>query len=203
MRMNGLDLRFYWVTTFIFNFIISMITFSIFYVFGYFVLELQFFTQTSPVLMWVVLIGWGIAQISMTNLVQIFISNAKSATIIGYLLSIFSSLVGETIAVFVYSLPMSIPNWLLVYPPFALCRSFYLMGMACSTTGCMNQISSLDNQLSKCIIILYCWFFVFLFSIWLNDKVQQQYGVAKSVSCFQKIRRIFSKNKDNKFSEDS
>jgi hypothetical protein len=44
--------------------------------------------------MWTVFIGWGIAQIGMTNLVQIWISNGKSATIIGYILSIFSTLLG-------------------------------------------------------------------------------------------------------------
>lgn len=44
--------------------------------------------------MWVMLIGWAIAQIGMTNFVQIFISNAKSATIVGYVLSIFSTLLG-------------------------------------------------------------------------------------------------------------
>lgn len=144
MRMNGLDLKYYWVNTFIFNFLISLITFSIFYGFGFFVLELQFFTETNPIVLWIILIGWGIAQIAMTNLVQIFISNGKSATIIGYLLSIFSALIGETIAVFVYSLPMVVPNWLLMFPPFTLCRSFYLLGMACATTGCVNNLRYLD-----------------------------------------------------------
>jgi hypothetical protein len=94
MRMNGLKIKYYWICTFIFNFIISMFTFSIFYIFGRYVLELSFFMETSGVLLWIILIGWGIAQISMTNLVQIFIRNAKSATIIGYILSIFSTLLG-------------------------------------------------------------------------------------------------------------
>jgi hypothetical protein len=94
MRMNGLKIKYYWICTFIFNFLLSMITFSIFYIFGKYVLGLSFFIQTSGVLLWVMLIGWGIAQISMTNFVQIFIRNAKSATIIGYILSIFSTLIG-------------------------------------------------------------------------------------------------------------
>ena len=144
MRMNGLNIKYYWINMFIFNFLVSIATFSLFYIFGYFVLSLQFFTDTSPLLMWLILIGWAIAQISMTSLVQIFISNAKSATIVGYLLSIFSSLVGETIVVFVYSSPLLVPNWLFLYPPIALCRSFYLMGMACSTSGCIKNLENMD-----------------------------------------------------------
>lgn len=145
MRMNGLKLKYYWVCTFIFNFVISIITFTIFYIFGKYILALSFFTSTSSALMWILLIGWAIAQISMTNLVQIFIRNGKSATIIGYILSIFSSLVGETIAVAVYADPLRMPFMLLLYPPFALCRIIYIMGIACSSTGCYSSLSSLNE----------------------------------------------------------
>ena len=82
MRMNGLKLKYYWLCTFIFNFSLSIITFLIFYIFGTYVLELSFFTQTSAVFMWVMFIGWAVAQIGMTNFVQIFIRNGKSATIV-------------------------------------------------------------------------------------------------------------------------
>lgn len=171
--MNGLKLKYYWICTFIFNFTISMITFSLFYVFGFFVLKLTFFTTTSPVLMWLLFVGWAIAQISMTNFVQIFIRNGKSATIIGYILSIFSSLVGDTIAMAVYADPMRMPFLLLCFPPFALCRIIYIMGIACSSTGCYNSVSGFNSEGTLALIILYGWFLIFLFSIWLNDQVQQ------------------------------
>lgn len=173
MRMNGLKIKYYWISTFLFNFILSMAAFSVFYIFGTYVLELTFFTQTSSAFMWVVLIGWAIAQIGMTNLVQIFIRNAKSATIIGYLLSVFSTLLGETISVAVYSDPQIMPFWLLAYPPFSLCRIIYKMGIACSSTGCYKSLFDISSETTLCILILYGWFFVFLFSIWLNDQVQQ------------------------------
>lgn len=173
MRMNGLKIKYYWVCTFIFNFTLSMVTFTIFYVFGTYVIKLSFFTQTSGTFMWTLFIGWGIAQIGMTNLVQIFIGSGKSATIVGYILSVFSSLLGETIAVAVYADPLKMPFWLLLYPPFSLCRIIYLMGIACSSSGCYRSIFHINGEAVTCLIILYAWFFVFLFSIWLNDQVQQ------------------------------
>lgn len=106
MKMNGLNIKYYWINTFIFNFIISNLTFLVFYLFGAYVIQLSFFTETGVTLFWIILIGWSIAQISLTTLVQIFINNAKSATIIGYLLSIFSTLVGEALSVTIYPFPM-------------------------------------------------------------------------------------------------
>ena len=178
MRMNGLNIKYYWVNMFFFNFLVSMFTFSLFYIFGYFVLQLQFFTDTNALLMWLLLVAWAIAQISMTSFVQIFISNAKSATIIGYLLSIFSSLVGETLCVFVYSSPLLVPNWLLLYPPVSLCRAFYLIGMACSTNGCIKRIENMNPELNRCLLSLFSWFFVFLISIWPINTIQMNLCLA-------------------------
>ena len=178
MRMNGLDIRYYWVSTFIFNFGLSMLTFAIFFIFGRYVLDLTFFTQTHAGLMWLTLVGWAIAQIGLTNLVQIFISNSKSATIVGYLLSIFGSLVGETLAVFIYAFPMQPPFALMLFPPFCMCRIVYLMGLACSSTGCFSEVFSSGQEVLTCITILYMWFWVFVFSVWLDGQVQQEYGVA-------------------------
>ena len=186
MRMNGLKLKYYWISTFIFNFLISIVTFTIFYIFGAFVFNLSFFT-TSSVLLWVVLIGWGIAQISMTNLVQIFIRNAKSATIIGYILSIFSTLLGETISVAVYADPLTMPTSLLLYPPFALCRIIYHIGIACSSTGCYQSIFDINEESIKIIIILYLWFLIFLGSVWLDGRVQQEFGVGKGLNIWKTI----------------
>lgn len=136
----------------------------------------------------------------MTNFIQIFISNGKSATIIGYILSVFSTLVGETVSIAVYSEGIKMPFSLLFYPPFALCRFIYLMGIACSTTGCYSSIFHLNGEGVECLVILYGWFFVFLFSIWLNDQVQQEYGVAQKSRLkylFYYIFRCFkNKNQD-------
>jgi len=141
--MNGLNLKFYWVNVFIFNFMISMITFALFYLFGKYAIALTFFTETGFSVFWALLIGWAIAQISLTNLVQIFINSAKTATIIGYLLSIFSCLIGETITTFIYAYPEKVPLKILLFPPFALCRGIYLIGYNCASNGsCYRDLLS-------------------------------------------------------------
>jgi hypothetical protein len=82
----------------------------------------------------------------MTNFVQIFINSAKSATIVGYLLSIFSCFVGEAITTFIYAYPQNVPIPILLFPPFALCRAIYLIGFSCSSnSSCYKGMTQLDN----------------------------------------------------------
>lgn len=143
--MNGLNVKYYWISTFIFNFCISSIMLTIFYSFGRYYLKLTMFVETSPAVFLSLLVGWAIALISMTNLVQIFINSAKSATIIGYLLSIFSCFVGEAITTFIYAYPQTVPLPILMYPPFALCRAIYLIGFNCaSNNSCYKDMDHVE-----------------------------------------------------------
>lgn len=143
--MNGLDSKHYWVSFFIVSFFLSLLTSLTMYVFGYFVFEIEFFTETSAPLIWIIFVGWAIAQIAMTSFVQIFIDNSKTATIVGYILSIFSTLIGEVLATLIFPQPMTFPLPLLLYPPFALCRIIYYLGWSCSNnTGCYQSISGLE-----------------------------------------------------------
>ena len=143
--MNGLNVKYYWVNFFLFNYLLSLITFLTFYIFGRFVMQLSLFYNTSFVVMWSVLLTWGIAQISLTMLVQIFLNDAKSATIIGYLLSIFSTIAGQPISIVIYPYPTPLPWGLILYPPMALCRAFGMISVACSNDACYKSIFSIDD----------------------------------------------------------
>lgn len=190
MKMNGLDSKHYWINFFIVSFILSTITSLNMFIFGKYIIDIDFFKLTSAVLLWTVFIGWTIAQISMTSLIQIFITNSKSATIVGYLLSIFSTIIGQVITTLIYPLPFVMPRGLLLYPPFALSRIIYMIGWACSDiSGCYQSITGIHYELGLSILILYGWLGIFLLSIWLNEMVQQEYGVAKMPKCLTLCRK--------------
>lgn len=146
MKMNGLDPKHYWVNFFIVSFILSMLTSFNMYVVGTFIIDITFFRATSFLVLWLTFIGWAIAQIALTSFVQIFISNSKTATIVGYLLSIFSTIIGEVISTLIFPIPMTLPLPLMLYPPFALCRIIYYIGWNCSDTkGCYQSFSGADS----------------------------------------------------------
>ena len=122
MKMNGLNIKYYWINLFMFNFTLCIITFSVFYFFGYYVMEINIFTETSPILFLIILAGWAIAMISTVTFVQIFINSSRVATVVGYILSVFSTLLGQPIVTYIYPHPKPLPNFLISYPPFTICR---------------------------------------------------------------------------------
>ena len=132
----------------------------------------------------------------MTSLVQIFINNSKTATIVGYIISIFSTLIGEVIATLIFPLPMTFPYALLLYPPFALCRIIYYLGWSCSNnTGCYRSLAGLEAEPIAALVVLFCWSGVFVLSIWLNEMVQQEYGVAKRPKAIERCVKCCKKPK--------
>lgn len=105
MKMNGMKISSYWLVYFIFNFILGLITNIIFIVSGILLTGMRFFYETSPGLIAIVLIGWTLAQIGMAVFFQTFLNKSRSANIIGYLVSIWTSMIGSTLCIGVYQYP--------------------------------------------------------------------------------------------------
>ena len=155
MRMNGLGIMTYWLVNFLFNFIISLITYVVFFMFGYFVMGSAFFVKTSFALIWIVLIGWILCQISLSMFIQVFISNSRAANIIGYLLTIWTNLIGATLSVALYQYPVELPFAVGLWPTISFNRIFYLLFINCSSDRCFNSLSGLSDELVRCIWIIY------------------------------------------------
>ena len=64
MKINGLTMANYWTVMFLFNYGYYLISATLFYLFGKYVLGMLVFKATHPLLMFVVMNGWGLAQIS-------------------------------------------------------------------------------------------------------------------------------------------
>ncbi len=145
MRMNGLGIMTYWGVNFVFCFGVSFVTYAVFYVFGYFVMASAFFVKTSFWVIWIILIGWIICQIGLSMFVQVFISNSRAANIIGYLLTIWTNLVGATLSVAFYQYPVEMPFSVSLWPTIAFNRLFYLLFINCSSDRCFNSLANLPD----------------------------------------------------------
>ena len=139
MRMNGLSMLTYWGVNFLFNFFISFATYVVFFAFGYFVMENSLFLLTSFWLFWLILLGWILCQIGMSMIFQVFISNSRAANIIGYLVTIWTNLIGATLSVALYQYPVQMPFLVTLWPTIAFNRIFYLMFINCSADHCYSS----------------------------------------------------------------
>ena len=61
MKMNGMQMWKYWFTNFIFDFGIYVIMVIIFFLFGYFAIDITYFTETTWVLQIIIFTGWGLS----------------------------------------------------------------------------------------------------------------------------------------------
>jgi hypothetical protein len=198
MRMNGLEMRSYWGNFFLVSFGMSMACSCIMFVAGRYAIEVTFFVHTSALLLWTVFVGWAVAQVAMAALFQVFINSAKTATIVGYVLSIFSTLVGVTICTVIFPAPMTLPLPFLLYPPFALSRIVFHLGLACADSReCYRAVADADPELLLSLALLFGWALVFLLAVWLNEVVQQEYGVAHRPAIIEQLLRWRRKNKDS------
>lgn len=145
MKMNGMKISNYWLVYFLFNFFLCSITNIVFFLLGAFALKTQFFTSTSPALLLLVAVGWSVSQIGLAAFFQTFLSQSRSANIIGYVIAIWTMMISSTLSVGVYQTPSHFPGWLQALPPCAFNRLFYLMLSNCSDADCYNTIGEIDT----------------------------------------------------------
>lgn len=161
MRMNGMKMSNYWLIQFLFSFAISLITNFVFFIFGYVFMDNALFHQTGKDVLFVILLGWILAQIGMSTFFQVFLASSRAANIIGYLISIWTNLIGATLSLAIYQYPRPLPIYILMYPTFAFNRIFYLMFTECSADRCYTSLGSLPSEARNCILVMYLSFFVF------------------------------------------
>jgi hypothetical protein len=80
MKINGMKMRYYWLSNFVFNFLLYGFTMLIFNLIGGFGFNLSLFTDTDPWLLIIIFTGWGLCQVGMAFFFQSFITNARSST---------------------------------------------------------------------------------------------------------------------------
>lgn len=72
MKMNGMRMKDYWLMTFIFSLTLTTVTYILFYLFGYFILGLSFFTETSLILIVNTFICYSISSLVLNTKLRLF-----------------------------------------------------------------------------------------------------------------------------------
>ena len=143
MKMNGLQMKYYWVNFFVFYFFISIIASILMFLFGKYVFQATLFVDTDWRVLWTLFVGWAISQVSLASFLQIFINNSKLATIIGYVFSFFGCVVCYMLSIMVHPYPDTFGFPWIIIPTLALGRGVYLIGISCLNNPCFNDISNL------------------------------------------------------------
>ena len=161
----------YWMTNFLFNFIVYALTVFVFCMTGAVILGLSFFTQSNWAVLILFFIGWGFAQISLSFFFSAFLQMAQTASIIGYLLSIWVTLVAVSLNLTLFGWPNPMVWYLHLYPTFSFVRFFYIFAYHCAFETCLSSFTAV-GEAWICILSLYVQGIVYMiFALYLTEVI--------------------------------
>lgn len=76
MRINGLKMYNYWLVNFLFSMAQYMTVMLIFYLAGYYWSKLTIFTDTDPIIILSIYVGWGLNQVSQAFFLSCFLNDS-------------------------------------------------------------------------------------------------------------------------------
>eukprot|EP01137_Pigoraptor_chileana_P003707 Opistho-2@44296 len=179
MEMSGMKERVYWLITYVYNYLLYMCVLAMIFVTSH-GFKMRLFTQSNNFLLFVLFFAWGHAEIMVAFFFSTFFSNAKTSTVVSYLLvigGVITSNVVQTLEIFPSD---TTPNFFyMIYPPFAFYRILYLMNDACGNFRCFG-LSELEPGTQLTISFVYLLFGSLVFAIlaaYLSLVFPRQYGV--------------------------
>ena len=193
LKINGLKMRYYWISNFIVDFCIYAITALLFVIFEIYVFKLRFFGESSTLLIILTFLGWGFSQIGLSYFFQAFISKEKISTVLFLSFYFFISFALFCLNMALFVIPLEAPWILNILPTFAFIRIFHYITFSCGFQACISEISSINTELKLVLFFLFFDGILYgILGILLNSIFVKR---NKEIQCF------CIDNKDEKFQE--
>ena len=200
LKINGVKMKNYWISNFIFNYIIYLLMVIPFYMSEALLSNLNILGNTSFSLILVTLLGWGIGQIGISYFFQAFISKENTAIIISLIIVFLTYFFTFCFNFALYVLPREAPYILNIFPIFALYRIFHYITFSCGFQSCLSDFKNTNTELIYALVLLYIGGILFvLLGIYLNDFFQKR-NIKNNLFYFSNKDKIINKinNQKNK-----
>lgn len=162
MKMNGMKMYNYWLTSFAFNFLIYSMTAGSYWFLGSGIFKLNFFYKTNDLLLFIVFFGWGLCQTSMAFFISVFLNSSQTASIIGYSLSIWTATFASSTNLTIFAWPSRMSWFLYIFPTFPFCRVMYHMAIDCAFSSCISELKNVNEEMIHCIVAIYVEAIIYL-----------------------------------------
>ena len=156
LQINGLKIKNYWLSTFVYNFCTLSLV-SLFYLsFAYFFVDIDFYKKTSLVCIFYVFGVWNLNQISFSIFLSMFIEKEITAKLIGFNFSIFIVVFYVLVCQFLYPSPNPLPIIFHIFPQGSFVRFIYLCFSGCSNGKCLEKYYEvLNGEYLTCFRMLH------------------------------------------------
>eukprot|EP00727_Mastigamoeba_balamuthi_P010040 m51a1_g5659 hypothetical protein (868) ;mRNA; f:894559-897621 len=178
MKMMGLKMGMYWSINFVYDCMLYFIVVIVYIAIGL-AFRLRVFTQTAGHIQFFVYAGWGLSQISFAFLLSVFFNKSRNATVGSYMIVIFSILISFIWNQAAWPVDDGKQSfWLvLLYPPWAVYRSWTVIGIKCGQMLCPT---SFTTELTTIVCVLWVSVPVMLIlAVYLDQVLPSEWGVRR------------------------
>jgi len=156
LKINGVKMRYYWISNFIIHYIIYLILVIFYIVFDIFIFQLNFLRKTSFLLIILTFLGWGIEQIGLSYFFQAFISKERTLIFISLSIMFFISFFTFCFNMALYVIPREAPIILNIFPTFSLYRIFHYITFSCAYNYlCISNFGQVNTEIRWSLFFLY------------------------------------------------
>ena len=132
MKINGMNMSYFWVATYLWFYIYYSLIMATFFFFGKYVFAITFMKYTSSFIVLTVLNGWSMAQISYAFFLSVFMEKSQTASIIGYLTAIYLTVMGMVLSFIVYYPGLLAAPWYFhIFPVWTFIRCLVHLFLPC------------------------------------------------------------------------
>lgn len=96
---------------------------------------------------------WGMNQIGLAIILQTFVSNSRTANILGYTSAITVQFICLYTSLQFFPTPFEVPNSLLLVPQMSYSRLYYFMSKKCLESRCIRSLSELRGEGHRTLVI--------------------------------------------------
>jgi ABC-type Na+ transport system ATPase subunit NatA len=188
----GLTKFVFWSSNYLFC-LLMYATVVLSFVIGANVISLRLWSHTPVSVLIIMLGGWGLSLVAVAAFLQSFISNTRSASIVGYSVSLLGAAVGIVVAVGIYFEDGKImPAYWLLWPQFALTRALFLMDTACiKRLVCFGSKDLLSGEFAGCVWSMYAAALFYSAAAWFFDSTNSS-NYPKASAFIQRLLKFFA-----------
>lgn len=161
LEINGLNVKSYWLSFFLYYFIVLELTLLVWMLVGKIWINIEFFQDAGFLITFWILSVWNMAQIGFTLFISTFMKSSRASTMVGYQGSIFLLLFLSIISQFLFPNPSKMPFFFYVIPQTGLVRFIYLSISKCIDYKCYNSLSDIKGEMLTIFITLHLLFIIY------------------------------------------
>lgn len=194
MNMNGMKSKTYYISCYITNFVLSLISFAFFIVAGC-IANMDLFTETNTFVLLLVFFIWANVQVMLAFVLSFFFKRNGTALITSFLIVLLSIVFSLGLTDIFASSPIYF-----IWPPFAFYFILTILSMnAVSTTDPAYQLHNFvpgDDVFTATMFLIVDFVILILLAFYFNAVIPQEYGSHQPwhLNIISRIKKLFNKD---------